>query len=88
MNTVDKVKRTITEYDLIRQGDRVLCALSGGSDSVAMLHILIKLSCEMGFEVLAAHVNHGIRAEADKDEDFVKRFCRVCASAHDKRVRH
>ena len=75
MNTVDKVKRTITEYDLIRQGDRVLCALSGGSDSVAMLHILIKLSYEMGFEVLAAHVNHGIRAEADKDEDFVKKLC-------------
>ena len=75
MNTVDKVKKTIKEYNLIERGDRVLCALSGGSDSVAMLHILAELSDELEFTLLAAHINHGMRAEADRDESFVVGLC-------------
>lgn len=75
MNIKDKVRHTITEYGLIEKGDRVLVALSGGSDSVAMLHILKDLSEIMDFTVCAAHLNHNIRKEALHDEMFVKNLC-------------
>lgn len=75
MSIIDKVRNTITEYRLINRGESVLVALSGGSDSVAMLHILFSLSKDLGFNLYAAHVNHRIRAEADADEKFVVSLC-------------
>ena len=59
---------TIQEEHLISPGDRVLCALSGGADSTALLLCLRALGCD----VAAAHLNHGLRgAEGDRDEQFV-----------------
>lgn len=75
MSIIDRVKKTISRNGLIRRGESVLVALSGGSDSVAMLHILKLLSGELEFEIFAAHINHGIREEADDDEKFVVRLC-------------
>lgn len=75
MNIINRVKTDILKDCLIDRGDRVLVALSGGSDSVALLHILSLLSKDMGFELSAAHVNHMIRSEADSDEEFVKKLC-------------
>ena len=74
MNTIDIVRNTIKENSLIKHGDKVLCALSGGSDSVVMVDILSKLSDEIGFEVFTAHVNHNIREEAKHDEEFVREY--------------
>ena len=51
MSIIDKVKKTIIENELIRNGESVLVALSGGSDSVAMLHILFFLSKELNYNV-------------------------------------
>ena len=51
---------------------RVLCAVSGGADSVCLLHLLCAVSHEKGLEVYAAHYEHGIRgAESLRDADFV-----------------
>lgn len=75
MSIIDRVKKTISTNSLICKGDAVLVALSGGSDSVAMLHMLKQLSDEMEFEIFAAHINHGIREEADDDEKFVVGLC-------------
>lgn len=70
------VKKYIEEQNLISRGDRVLCALSGGADSVAMTLILHNLSKSLGFTVFAAHFNHGIRGpEADGDQEFSRSFC-------------
>ncbi len=70
------IQSTIEEYGLIRQGETVLVGLSGGPDSVALLHTLLSLSASMGFRVAAGHLNHGIRAEAaDADERFVRELC-------------
>lgn len=57
-----KVKRVITEYNLIDKGDRVAVALSGGKDSVLTLYILDKLlnKCDFDFEVLAIAIDEGI----------------------------
>jgi tRNA(Ile)-lysidine synthase len=75
VNTLKKVYLTIEGYDLIRQGETVLCAVSGGPDSVAMLHILVELveTQQLGWKLHVAHVNHGLRgAESDDDERFVR----------------
>ena len=69
----EKVKRYIGKYDMLPDGSRVLCACSGGADSVALLHMLCALP---GVTVLCAHFNHRLRgAESDRDEQFVKRLC-------------
>lgn len=61
---------------LLCAGDRVICAVSGGADSMAMLWCLYTSREALGISVCAAHFNHGIRgAEADADEAFVRAFC-------------
>jgi len=61
---------------LFSPGDRVACAVSGGSDSVAMLHCLLTLQEALGITVTAAHFNHHLRgAESDRDEAFVRSLC-------------
>lgn len=76
MDILKIVKKDIINNRLIGKGDRVLVALSGGSDSVTLLHILLALSEEMGFFVSAAHVNHNIREQAKSDEEFVRKLCK------------
>ncbi len=76
MSIIDKVKNSIEKNCLINKGESVLVALSGGSDSIAMLHILFILSKELGFSLYCAHINHNIREEAENDEDFVRSYCK------------
>lgn len=52
--------------------DKVLAGLSGGADSVAMLHFLKQLAARKHFEVYACHVNHGLRALAARDAAFAR----------------
>jgi tRNA(Ile)-lysidine synthase len=70
-----KVKKTIEKYHMIRSGDRVLVAVSGGPDSVALLAVLHKLAPELGFTIVVAHLNHGLRPEADGEEHLVRDLC-------------
>lgn len=73
---VRKVRVCCERYDMLPGGGTVLCALSGGRDSMAMLHILSLLAEEGGFRVAAAHFNHRLRSAADRDEKFVRNWCR------------
>ena len=60
-------------------GDIVFCALSGGPDSVALLHVLRHFAPLRGFTLRALHLNHGLRgAEALRDEQFVAQLCAGC----------
>lgn len=71
-----KVRAFISETHMIVPGEKVLVALSGGADSVAMAHILLTLSRQMNFSICAAHLNHCLRGEeSDYDELFVRNFC-------------
>jgi tRNA(Ile)-lysidine synthase len=72
MNLVRDVKESIQKYRMLVQGDRVLVAVSGGPDSVALLHLLYGLRQELGLHLELAHLQHGIRGEeAREDARFV-----------------
>ena len=68
MTIHNKIKNTIIKYNLIGNNELVTVALSGGFDSVCLLHSLK----ELGYNVKAAHLNHCIRKEADDDMEYVK----------------
>jgi tRNA(Ile)-lysidine synthase len=68
-----QVRRTILKHNLCPPGTRVLIALSGGSDSVALTLLLRDLSDNGGFTLAgAAHLNHGLRPTAGRDEQFCR----------------
>lgn len=70
-----KVRETIVHYDMLRKGEKVLAAVSGGSDSMCMLKVLLDLSRSLGLEVAVANMDHGIRgAESERDSRFVREF--------------
>lgn len=71
-----EVLRFCRQEALFAPGARVLCAVSGGADSMAMLWCLYSFRQELGITVSAAHFNHLLRSEAsDADEAFVRDFC-------------
>jgi len=72
---LEKVLKYIREQQLLRPGERVAVACSGGADSVALLHVLVELRKEIGIVLSAAHFHHQIRgAEADADQTFVEKL--------------
>ena len=60
---------------MVKPGDRILIGVSGGADSVCLLQILCSLQRQMGFSVNVLHVNHGVRPEAHRDGEYVKKLC-------------
>lgn len=69
--------KKIIESKTINNGDRILVGLSGGADSVALLHALCSIRDKMNLEVQAMHLNHMLRGEdADADEKFSGELCR------------
>ena len=72
---LDSVSRFIRRHDLIAPGDRVLVAVSGGSDSLALLELLRQLAATWPFELEVAHLDHGLRAASAADAAFVAACC-------------
>ena len=61
---------------LVRPGERLVCAVSGGADSMALLWGAYLLKERLGISLTAAHFNHHLRGEeSDRDEAFVRDFC-------------
>lgn len=76
----EAVQAALASVGLWRENARLLCALSGGADSVALLHALCRLQSQAGFDLRAIHVQHGLRAEnSDADERFARDLCRQLA---------
>ena len=72
----EKVLDTINRHNLIEKGDKIVLGISGGPDSVCLLHILNRLKEQFDIEIYAAHLNHQIRGiEAQKDALYVTRLC-------------
>ncbi len=76
IDIIQKVLRTIDEYKMLTEGDRVLVGLSGGPDSVCLFHILWRLKERFHLEIFPVYVNHHLRSEDEiTDEiEFIKRF--------------
>ena len=69
---LNKVKNTIEKYNMINKEDKILVAVSGGPDSISLLNILYELK----YNICVAHINHGLRENANGDEEFVIEFCK------------
>ncbi|WP_027339864.1 tRNA lysidine(34) synthetase TilS [Halonatronum saccharophilum] len=75
MELIDKVEETINKYELFNYGDRVLVGVSGGPDSLALLHILDSLKDKYGLYLHIAHLDHRIRGvDSQEDAQFVRSF--------------
>lgn len=73
---IDKVIDTIKSNNMFDLGDKVVVAVSGGPDSICLLHILYKLKEKLGISLVVSHINHCLRGkESDKDEEYVEDFC-------------
>jgi tRNA(Ile)-lysidine synthase len=70
---LSRIKRTIFRYGLVKKGDKVLVAVSGGADSMALLTALLELREKYALRLAVAHFNHQLRRAAMVDERFVVR---------------
>lgn len=74
---IKKVHQTIIKHSMVETGEKVTIALSGGPDSVFLLHALKNLQKELSIELSAVHIHHGIRQkEADRDCSFCENLCK------------
>jgi len=74
----EKVLDIIKKYNLIENGDKIVIGVSGGPDSITLLNVLLEIKKEklIDFDMLVCHINHMIRQEAVKDEEYVLEFCK------------
>lgn len=74
---LNKLEGFMRRYRMLQPGDRVICAVSGGADSVALMFAMYLLRQKLQISVAAAHFNHHLRGqESDRDEAFVRELCR------------
>ncbi|MDR0270151.1 tRNA lysidine(34) synthetase TilS [Paenibacillus sp.] len=77
---IEHVLHTAREHDLWKTHDAIVVAVSGGPDSVALLHILHQISIRhVPLKLICAHVHHGLRAESDSEEELVRGLARELA---------
>ena len=78
-NFEKQVLETIKKYKLIEKNDKIVFAVSGGPDSIAMLDVIRKM-CQEGnismAQIFVAHINHMIRKEATEDAKYVENYCK------------
>ena len=73
---LNKLHNFISRYKMIQPGDHVICAVSGGADSVALLFAMYLLRDKLRIALEAAHFNHNLRGdESQRDEEFVRQLC-------------
>ena len=66
---------TCKRFNLIDSGDKIVVGVSGGPDSISLLHLLIKYKQKFGYELVVCHINHLIREDSTDDEIFVENYC-------------
>lgn len=73
----EKILKTVKKYDMIERNDKVVIGVSGGPDSMCLLHFFISIREEYNLELFVAHINHGIREESTEEEQFVENYCKI-----------
>ncbi|WP_094549117.1 tRNA lysidine(34) synthetase TilS [Petroclostridium xylanilyticum] len=75
-NVINTVRQTINKYSMFQNGDKIVVGVSGGPDSVCLLHVLNLLKDEYQIKLYAAHLNHQLRGQAaEQDAAYVKELC-------------
>ncbi|RKY31008.1 MAG: tRNA lysidine(34) synthetase TilS [Candidatus Omnitrophota bacterium] len=72
---LETARKTITGYNLIKKGDKIVIGVSGGPDSLALLYILNSLKKEFNLELQVAHLDHMLRKDSAGDREFVVKLC-------------
>ena len=72
---MDKVLDEIKKHELVKKGEKIAVACSGGKDSMSLLHYMWTHKDDLGIEVLAVNVDHGIRENSESDSKFVANYC-------------
>ena len=73
---VELALSAIKKWNMLSYNDKIIVGLSGGADSVALLHFLVSLRKKYSLWIIAVHINHGLRGNAsDMDEHFSKQLC-------------
>lgn len=72
---MDNIIKNIRKYNMLKVGDRVAVACSGGKDSMSLLHFLWSHREELGINVVAVNVDHSIRDNSASDSQFVVNYC-------------
>ena len=76
MRAEKRIRETIRMYNLIEKGDHIVLGLSGGPDSVCLLHVLLGMAEEMDLTIHPVHVNHKFRpGAAEADQEYVEQLC-------------
>ncbi|MCM8795588.1 MAG: tRNA lysidine(34) synthetase TilS, partial [Candidatus Omnitrophica bacterium] len=73
---LEKVRKTIKRYQLIAKNNKILVAVSGGPDSVALLYLLKTLAPELKLKLHIAHLDHSLRRDSYKDREFVEHLAK------------
>ena len=74
---IDPVRDTIRRHAMLAGGEAVLVAVSGGADSVALLHVLAALAAELSLRLTVVHLDHGLRPDSAADAAFVESLARA-----------
>ena len=90
MDLQNRLHKALLQSGIIPAGSRLLVAVSGGADSVALLHLLHSLADELALTLQVAHLDHALREESTDDARFVEQLCRdldvsVTVARHDVR---
>ncbi|MDI1472408.1 MAG: tRNA lysidine(34) synthetase TilS [Thermodesulfovibrio sp.] len=76
MDLLQKVEKTIEKFNMLSIGDHVLVGLSGGPDSVCLLHVLRELKIKYKLKISASYIDHGLRPnETPKEIEFCQKIC-------------
>ncbi len=76
-SVIEDVRRTVEKYGMLQSGDKVVVGVSGGPDSICLLHVLKGLAEVYGITLYAAHLNHMFRGKAaEEDAVYVEQICR------------
>ncbi len=79
---IQLVEKTLLEFSMLQSRDKVLVAVSGGPDSVALLHVLLTLQTKFDIQMGVAHLDHGLRSSAaTRDAAFVSSLCKKLGMA-------
>ncbi|MFC6335172.1 tRNA lysidine(34) synthetase TilS [Paenibacillus septentrionalis] len=75
MSIMDELSAALIDEGLLNKPGNIVVAVSGGADSMALLHMLHRLSFQLELKLVAAHVNHGFRKESEAEAELVRSYC-------------